>query len=158
MKFAKRLLGILLLISASAATSQESLCTPCVDAPETIPRVKAVERNVVAPSASHVASRIRELGGELRDIAHDCGSAQTKRYGQMSFSVKACKWGGRYPALLVEPVSSNDAGSLVVLAANGSTVEVLFEDNASARLVRIFSGLLKEDFDEMFLEITRRGG
>jgi hypothetical protein len=96
------------------------------------------------------------LGGKLRDITHDCGISRTKSYGQISFSVRACTWGGRYPALLFEPVSLDDAGSLVVLASNGSTVEVLFKEPPSASFVRIFSGLLKEDFDEILLQISEQ--
>lgn len=154
MRFARRLLETLLLIYVSAAASQEPLCNPCVDGPGSNRTTTVVERNVAAPSAGQIASRIRELGGELRDITHDCGTARTKIYGQTGFSVRACKWGGRYPALLVQPVGSDGAGSVVVLAANGSTIEVLFEGAASAPLVQTFSGLLKEDFDRMFLEIS----
>ena len=157
MKFARHLLGLVLLIAASAATSQQPLCNPCIDRPGSIRTTTVVESNTAPSRAGHIASRILELGGELRDIAHDCGVAKTKSYAQISFSVRACKWGGRYPALLVEPVSADD-GSLVVLAASGSSVEVLFEDTASAQLVQIFSGLLKEDFDRMYQENSKQDG
>jgi hypothetical protein len=134
--------------------SQESLCNPCIDKPETIQRVEVVRGNVAPPSAADVASRIKELGGELRDITHDCGISRTKSLGEIDFSTTACNWGGRYPALLFEPIGSAGEGSFVLLASNGSTLAVLFSEAPSASFVRIFSGLLKEDFDELFREIS----
>jgi len=157
MRSTRQILGMLLLTAAGAAASQDRLCNPCIDRPETIQRTTTIERNVVSPSASQVASRIRELGGELRDITHDCGIPTTRSYGQISFSVSACNWGGRFPALLLEPAGLDDSVTLVVLAAKGSTVEVLFEEAASASMVRIFSGLLKEDFDRMYRDVIAQG-
>ena len=96
------------------------------------------------------------MGGELSDLVHDCGASKTKSLEQISFSVRACNWGGRYPALLFAPASSNNEGSLVVLASNGSTLEVLFDEPPSRSMFEVFDGLLPEDFDEMFLEFSKQ--
>jgi hypothetical protein len=97
---------------------------------------------------------VRQFGGGLRDMTHDCGVARSATYAQARFSVRACSWGGRYPALLFEPIDAEDSGSLVLLASNGARLEVLFEDEAPASLVESLSGLLLEDFNEMYREFS----
>ena len=155
MRFVTPILAVSLLLSTSAAPSQEPVCRPCIAVPATVTRGR---KNATSVRASDIASRLQELGGEFRDIVHDCGVAVTKRLEQISFSARACSWGGRYPALLFEPVSSDDPSPLVVLAANGATVEVLFEHPPSGAFVRIFGGLLRKDFDELFFEIREQSG
>ena len=153
MRLATSLPGMLLLMSVSLAFAQEPRCDPCTDGPEMIRNPVRLESSTARPSPSEVAAIIRQLGGELRDITHDCGAPRIESYRQISFSVRACSWRGRYPALLFEPVDPDD-GTLVVLASNGNSLEALFEDAAPPSLVEILSGLLKEDFDKMYLELS----
>lgn len=54
-------------------------------------------------------------------------------------------------------MGSDELRSLVVRAANGARVEVLYEGAATATLVRIFGGLLQDDFTPMCREIRQQG-
>lgn len=154
MTCARSLIGMLLVMSTALALAQEPTCDPCVDGPEAFGNPVRLDFDTVPSSASQIASRIREFGGRLRDITHDCGISRNTRYAEIDFSVRACSWGGRYPALLLEPIGADStAATSVLLASNGEVLEVLFDGDAPAALVESFSGLLKEDFDEMFQEL-----
>lgn len=153
MRFAKTLPAMSLLVFTLLALAQDFPRGPGIDRPETLRNPDRLQSGSGRLGPNELAVRIRELGGELRDLTHDCGAARNTTYGQIEFLVRACSWGGRYPALLLEPLDPDD-GPLVVVASNGSRLEVLFEDAAPESLVEELSGLLKEDFDEMFRDLS----
>lgn len=153
MRSVQSLLCMSLLACVSSAIPQESLCDPCVDSP--VRTLTVVRGDTEQPSARWFVSRIREMGGELKDIAHDCKASQTTVLEGISFAVRACNWGGRYPALLFTTTDSGNEDSLVVLAANGSTLEILFAEPPSQAVFRVFDGISPADFQGIFLEFSQ---
>jgi hypothetical protein len=146
--------GLSLLLFAPFVSSQSPRCATCSDGPEMRRLPVRVEGNRVAIGPSQIASRLREAGGELRDVVHDCGRSMPSTHDGVVFLARACKWGGRYPALLIESTEPDDNPSYAVLALDGNTLEVLFDGPSPDAFVRTFAGFLKADFDEMFRSLS----
>jgi hypothetical protein len=163
-----QLIGVLLLVPAAAGMAQEFNCDFCMDGPEMFPDVPVLrdpgqgrtltlvsrDPDAVHISPLRIAELIRQSGGTLIEMTHDCGAAAAATYGGLDWVVSACRWGGRYPALVVRGSDAAAPGPVVVLASTGEEFELLAEGNTPDAAIDDLRALSKSELDELLSELA----
>jgi len=185
MRRSSLLMGILLPISMSVSVGQ-SLCNPCVDpppvrdrlnervAPDVVPacsegpvpscRMFTSDGDIPGGTAAHISPRriaemIRATGGGLADMTHDCGRIIRETRDGAEWMVSACSWGGRYPALLIEPAVGNPAEAVYVVAVTGhNSYELLAEVREPSPAASGLRSRLIEEFYALYERALSAGG